>query len=98
AVLLAWEIMPRAGIVNPRLLPPFTDVLQMLVTVLGRANVQEAIGVSAAEFAVAFVIAIPLGTAIGVLIAENDYLGEIFKPMLFYVFSVPKSIFLPMFI
>ncbi len=32
------------------------------------------------------------------LIAENEYVGDIFKPMLFYVFSVPKSIFLPMFI
>ena len=32
------------------------------------------------------------------LIAENEYAGDIFKPILFYVFSVPKSIFLPMFI
>ena len=32
------------------------------------------------------------------LIAENDYLGEVFRPILFYVFSIPKSIFLPMFI
>ena len=39
-----------------------------------------------------------LGTVIGVLIAENEYAGEIFKPILFDVFSVPKSIFLPMFI
>ena len=46
----------------------------------------------------AFVIAVPLGAAIGVLAAENEYFGQIFKPMLFYVFSVPKSIFLPMFI
>ncbi len=52
----------------------------------------------ATSIAVAFVIAIPLGALIGIVIAESDYLGEIFKPMLFYVFSVPKSIFLPMFI
>ena len=41
---------------------------------------------------------LPLGAAAGIAIAENDYVGEIFKPMLFYVFSIPKSIFLPMFI
>ena len=51
-----------------------------------------------AEVLVAFVIAVPLGAAIGVLAAENAYFGEIFRPMLFYVFSIPKSIFLPMFI
>ena len=70
----------------------------MLVQLLGRPQVHEAILVTAAEVIVAFVIAVPLGAAIGVLIAENDYFGQIFKPLLFYVFSVPKSIFLPMFI
>ena len=98
AVLATWEMLPRAGMVDPRMLPPFGSVLAMLVDLLGRSNVQAAIGVSAAEFAVAFVVAVPLGAAIGILIAESDYLGEVFKPMLFYVFSVPKSIFLPMFI
>jgi NitT/TauT family transport system permease protein len=33
-----------------------------------------------------------------VVIAENHYIGSIFRPLLFYVFSIPKSIFLPMFI
>jgi NitT/TauT family transport system permease protein len=99
AVLLAaWEFLPRYGIVNPRLLPPLSDVLAMLAQLLGRPQVHEAIGVTAAEVLVAFVIAVPLGAVIGVLAAEHEYFGAIFKPMLFYVFSVPKSIFLPMFI
>jgi NitT/TauT family transport system permease protein len=97
-VLVLWEALPRLGIVNPMLLPPFTDVLATLVNLLGRAQVQEAIGVTAAEVIVAFVIAVPLGAAIGVAAAESPYFGEIVKPLLFYVFSVPKSIFLPMFI
>lgn len=97
-VLGAWEVLPRSGIVNPILLPPLSDVLRVLLDLLGRPQVHEAILVTASEVVVAFVIAVPLGTAIGVLAAENDYFGQIFKPMLFYVFSVPKSIFLPMFI
>ena len=96
--LAAWEALPRRAIVNPLLLPPLTDVLAMLADILGRPAVHEAIGVTAAEVALAFIIAVPLGAAIGVLAAEHEYFGEIFKPMLFYVFSVPKSIFLPMFI
>ena len=97
-VLAAWELLPRHGIVNPLLLPPLTDVLTMLGELLQRAQVREALGFSAAEVLLAFVIAVPLGAALGVLIAENDYLGEVFKPMLFIVFAIPKSIFLPMFI
>ena len=71
-VLGAWEWLPRAGAVNPRLLPPLSDVLAMLGQLLGRPQVHEAISVTAAEVVVAFLIAVPLGAAIGVLIAESD--------------------------
>jgi NitT/TauT family transport system permease protein len=97
-VLAAWELLPRLGVVNPLLLPPLSDVLAMLGELLQRTQVQQAMGITAAEVLVAFLIAVPLGAVLGVLIAENDYLGDIFKPLLFYVFSIPKSIFLPMFI
>src|SRR5436309_10174203 len=97
-VLAAWETLPRNNVINPLLLPPFGDVLRTLVDILARPQVHEAILVTAAEVIVAFIIAVPLGAVIGVAIAESDYFGEIFKPLLFYVFSVPKSIFLPMFI
>jgi len=97
-VLAAWELLPRYQLVNPLLLPPLSDVLSMLGELLQRRQVHEAIGVTAAEVVAAFLIAVPLGAALGVLIAESEYLGEIFKPMLFIVFSIPKSIFLPLFI
>src|SRR5688572_3388289 len=89
-VLAAWEVLPRIGGVNPLLLPPLSDVLAMLWQLLGRGQVQEAIAVTAAEVIVAFIVAVPLGAVIGVLAAENDYFGAIFRPMLFYVFSIPK--------
>jgi NitT/TauT family transport system permease protein len=97
-IVTAWELLPRYSLVNPLLLPPLSDVLTMLGELLRRPAVHEAIGVTSAEVIVAFVIAVPLGATIGVLIAEHEYVGDIFKPMLFYVFSIPKSIFLPMFI
>jgi NitT/TauT family transport system permease protein len=97
-VLGAWELLPQIGAVNPLLLPPFSDVLAMLGELIGRPGVQEAVAVTALEVIVAFIIAVPLGAAAGIVIAENDYLGEILKPVLFYVFSIPKSIFLPLFI
>src|SRR3954469_11640591 len=83
-VLAAWETLPRNGVVNPMLLPPLTDVLRTLVEILGRAQVHEAILVTALEVIVAFAIAVPLGALIGVAIAESDYFGDIFKPLLFY--------------
>jgi NitT/TauT family transport system permease protein len=98
AVLAAWELLPRLGLVNALLLPPLSQVLAMLGDLVGRAGVQEAVAVTALEVIVAFAIAVPLGAAAGILVAENQYLSDVFKPVLFYVFSIPKSIFLPMFI
>jgi NitT/TauT family transport system permease protein len=97
-VLAAWQLLPSRGLVNQLLLPPLGDVLQMLGELLQRPAVHEALAVSAAEVLLAFLIAVPLGGALGVLIAESDYLGEAFKPALFVVFAIPKSIFLPLFI
>ncbi len=97
-MLAAWEWLPRLGFVNPLLLPPLSHVLVTLVELLQRPMVQEAVAVTALEVIVAFIVAVPIGAAAGILIAENQYVGDIFKPMLFYVFSIPKSIFLPMFI
>lgn len=97
-VAAAWELLPRYGIVDPRLLPPLGGVLGKLSKLLGEARMHEAILVTASEVLVAFAIAMPIGATLGILAAENAYFGAIFKPMLFYVFSVPKSIFLPMFI
>jgi NitT/TauT family transport system permease protein len=94
----AWEFLPRTGMVNPMLLPPLSLVLDTLGDILARGDFREAMLVTTAEVIVAFIIAVPLGGAIGVLAAEHAYFGAIFRPMLFYVFSVPKSIFLPMFI
>ena len=97
-VLAAWEWLPRWAIVNAALLPPLSDVLAMFFTILGRSQVQEAIGVTTGEVVLAFMFAVPIGAGVGVLVAESEYFGQIFRPMLFYVFSIPKSIFLPMFI
>lgn len=97
-VLAAWEFFPRSGAINPMLLPPLSDVLATLRMLLGQPSMHEAIGVTALEVIVAFLIAVPLGALAGIAIAEFPYVGAIFKPMLFYVFSIPKSIFLPLFI
>lgn len=97
-VLALWQVLPANNVINPLLLPPLGDVLAMLGQLLGQARVHDAIATTAAEVLVAFIIAVPLGATLGTIIAESEYLSAIFKPILFYVFSVPKSIFLPLFI
>lgn len=97
-VLGAWEYFPSSRIINPMLLPAFSDVVVMLGDILMRPQMHEAIRVTALEVLLAFAIAVPLGTVIGIVIGENDYLSQIFRPIIFYIFATPNSTFLPIFI
>jgi ABC-type nitrate/sulfonate/bicarbonate transport system permease component len=98
ALFALWEALSRAGIVNPRLLPSASDTMAALADLLQRASVRNDLLVTATEVLAAFALAVPFGGLIGFLIAENRYFAEVVKPLLFFAFSIPKSIFLPMFI
>jgi len=98
AIFALWEVLSRTGIVNPRLLPSASDTLATLGDLLQRASVRNDLVVTASEVLAAFALAVPMGALIGFLIAENPYFADVVKPLLFFAFSIPKSIFLPMFI
>ncbi len=98
AIFAVWEVLSRSGIVNPRLLPSASDTLSAIPELLGRPSVRDDLVVTASEVLAAFALAVPFGCLTGFLIAENRYFAEVVKPLLFFAFSIPKSIFLPMFI
>lgn len=98
AILALWEFLSRGGFVNPRLLPSASDTMGTLVDLLKRTSVRSDLVVTATEVLTAFAVAVPFGCLMGYLIAEHRYFAEVMKPLLFFAFSIPKSIFLPMFI
>jgi ABC-type nitrate/sulfonate/bicarbonate transport system permease component len=98
AIFALWEMLSRSGLVNPRLLPSASDTLSTLGDLLQRASVRNDLAVTASEVLTAFALAVPVGALIGYLIAEHRYFADVMKPLLFFAFSIPKSIFLPMFI
>jgi ABC-type nitrate/sulfonate/bicarbonate transport system permease component len=98
AIFPLWELMSRTGLVNPRLLPSASETLATLFDLLQRTSIRGDLAATALEVMTAFVLAVPTGCLIGFLIAENRYFADVAKPLLFFAFSIPKSIFLPMFI
>jgi NitT/TauT family transport system permease protein len=97
-IFALWEMLSRTGMVNPRLLPSASDTLSTLGDLLQRASVRNDLAVTAREVLTAFALAVPVGALIGYLIAEHRTFADVMKPLLFFAFSIPKSIFLPMFI
>jgi NitT/TauT family transport system permease protein len=93
-----WQAALSGNLLTPELLPPIGDVLGAALKLLTQPTFLMNVGVTAGEVAVAFLIGMPLGLGLGLAIAESDYWSRVLKPPIFFVFSIPKTIFLPMFI
>jgi NitT/TauT family transport system permease protein len=95
---LLWEGLVHRGWLDAGLAPAPSSVLDALVRLLGRPEVLASLGVTAWEILAAFLIAVPTGFFIGFTLAEVPFLGALFRPLINFLFGVPKSIFLPVFI
>ena len=97
-LLLLWQTLVRVGWVDPDLAPAPTSILEAMIRLAGRPEVRASLWVTAWEVIAAFLIAAPAGLFIGFALAEMPFLGALFRPLVNFLFGVPKSIFLPVFI
>jgi ABC-type nitrate/sulfonate/bicarbonate transport system permease component len=93
-----WEALVRAGRIDASLAPAPSTVVESLIRLAGRPEVLASLGVTAWEVLAAFVVALPVGLLLGFVLAEVPVLGALFRPLVNFLFGVPKSIFLPVFI
>ena len=93
-----WEALARLGRLAASLPPAPSTILEALMRLLTRPEVLTSLGVTAWEAVAAFLIAVPVGLLIGFTLAEVPMLGALFRPLVNFLFGVPKSIFLPVFI
>ncbi len=96
AALAVWEALPRLGVVDAELLPPFTAVAATVPGLLARPGLQADLALTGLRVLVGFLLSIPVGACLGVLTAESRYLARVLDPLLFFLFTIPKSIFLPL--
>jgi len=97
-LLVLWETLVRLGRLDAGLAPAPSTILDALGRLLKRPEVLTSLGVTAWEALAAFLIAVPVGLFIGFALAEVPVLGALFRPLVNFLFGVPKSIFLPVFI
>jgi NitT/TauT family transport system permease protein len=98
AFLCLWEAMVRLGRLDATLAPAPTTIIEALIRLGRRPEVMTSLGVTAGEVIAAFLVAVPVGLFIGFTLAEVPFLGALFRPLVNFLFGVPKSIFLPVFI
>ena len=97
-LLALWEAMVRLGRLDATLAPAPTTIVEALIRLGRRHEVVTSLGVTAGEVIAAFLVAVPVGLFIGFTLAEVPFLGALLRPLVNFLFGVPKSIFLPIFI
>lgn len=97
-VAFFWEAASRLGLIDPRLLPPFSGVVRVLIGLLHDERFRGDLSITLTEIAAAFAIVGPLGLAAGFFLGENPTAYRMLSPLLHLLLSIPKSIFLPIFI
>lgn len=96
-LLIAWEIIAQF-FADPLFLSPPSAVVARIVPVLREPGVANAIFVAAYELAIAFVMAVIVGLALGLVVGMQRFAYLTFLPVIIFLFAIPQSTLLPIFI
>lgn len=98
AVLAAWEWLVRINILDPKLVPAVSEIAETLLQILSDKDIFTHIGLTLWGVLLSCLIGVPVGVLIGVALERSSYWGKVLKPLFLFPLSIPKSIFLPVFI
>jgi ABC-type nitrate/sulfonate/bicarbonate transport system permease component len=97
ALLALWYGLTTWGQVSAILLPNPLAVLHELYLVLSTGEFIGDLLTTLSELALAFSIAMILGTVTGYLISRSGYLVAVLEPLLAGIYSIPIILFLPLY-
>jgi ABC-type nitrate/sulfonate/bicarbonate transport system permease component len=94
-LIIAWEIFSRSGAVTPFMLPPFSRVVERIITDGASGELFVGIGLTLWRALAGFAISAVLGIAIGLGMARVRFIYWFFDPIVSVGFPIPKIAFLP---
>src|SRR5690606_16768172 len=75
-LIIVLEVLPRAGILDPRYLPPFSEIISTLVTNASTGAFWTALGHTVLTWGIGLGIALFAGILLGVIIGSSPFLRE----------------------
>ena len=93
-----WYAVTTTGSISPLFLPPIDRVWSALTTLFARGQFWPPVFITLETIAKAYGIAVVLGVFVAYLITRSRFLTEVFEPIVAGVFSIPITLFFPVFI
>jgi sulfonate transport system permease protein len=98
ALFVVWDIVVRAGLIKPILLPPPLATLQTLVVGLAGGPLLADFAVTVWRTVEAFVIAAAVGMPLGILLGSNEKAYRSVEFLIDFFRSTPSSALIPLFL
>lgn len=94
--LLTWELIPRTGIVEPRFLPPASDVLAALLRALGLTAFWASVGETMLAWFLGLLIAVIAAVVLGFLIGSSAFLAKATNSTVEFLRPIPSVALIPL--
>ncbi|NKX55689.1 ABC transporter permease [Arthrobacter mobilis] len=94
--LAVWELIPRVGIVDPRFLPPASEVIAALLRDFGLTAFWLAVGETMLAWAIGLVIAIVAATVLGFIIGSSSFLRKFTNSTVEFLRPIPSVALIPL--
>jgi ABC-type nitrate/sulfonate/bicarbonate transport system permease component len=94
--LLAWELVPRSGLIEGRFLPPASSVLAELFREFGLSSFWKAVGETMLAWAFGLAMAVILATVLGFIIGSSNFLRKFTNSTVEFLRPIPSVALIPL--
>jgi len=94
--LLTWELIPRLGVVNPRFLPPASEVLGVFFSNLGLGAFWTAVLDTMTGWFLGLLIATAAAIVLGLVIGSSDFLRKATNSTIEFLRPIPSVALIPL--
>ena len=98
AILLAWELVTRTGLVNPFVFPPVSEILLRWLGLLADGSAFRPLGATLWRALLGLAAAIVVGVPLGILMGRVRWAEWFFEPLFSFAFPLPKIALIPLFV
>lgn len=98
ALLLAWELVARTGLVNPYVFPPISAIVARWVSLFVDGSIYPPLAATLWRALAGLGAAIAVGAPLGLLMGRTRWARWFFEPLFSFFFPLPKIALIPLYV
>ena len=98
ALLLAWELVARTGLVNAYVFPPISAIVMRWISLFADGSVYAPLGATLWRALAGLGAAVAVGAPLGLLMGRTRWAQWFFEPLFSFFFPLPKIALIPLYV